>query len=490
MSSYTDNMEKFSQMLDFRGMDHKEYQYEGVKWCINNELRENPLCQVRGGFIADEMGLGKTILMIGTMISNPLHKTLIVLPPILLQQWEDQLTKSYTTKPLLYHGSNKKNITKDTIQNSPVVICSYAGITMNKEQIEGKYEHTLLHQVKWDRIIFDESHHMRNSTTKLYSSAILLQADIRWLVSGTPVQNSKKDLYNLCSMLRLPPSFYTNKDNLNQLAINFILKRTKKQIGIQMPDLHKKNQIVDWNNNSEKIFSQQIHRDLEFSNVSSSHYDTLESTNDAENVERAFDKLYQGRGHKLAMMIKAKQSCIMPKLTAKSFEQRKINTTSFQQVFTSSSKIDKIVNIITQRKDNGSGKILFCNYKNEIDEFYNILSQLKLKVAIIDGRVSKMQRNKILSEPYDVLILQIQTGCEGLNLQEFYSEIYFVSPSWNPATEDQAIARCHRIGQTKPVYVFKFYMNGFDDLQASITIESYTNDVQEFKREVANNLIN
>ena len=87
-------MDRFIDMLDFRGMDHKEYQYAGVEWCVNNELRENPLCEVRGGFIADEMGLGKTIVMIGSMIVNPLPKTLIVLPPILIQQWEDQLTKS------------------------------------------------------------------------------------------------------------------------------------------------------------------------------------------------------------------------------------------------------------------------------------------------------------------------------------------------------------------------------------------------------------
>ena len=490
MTLYKENMSRFTQMLDLRGMQHKDYQYDGVKWCINNELRKNPLCDVRGVFIADEMGLGKTILMIGTIIANPLSKTLIVLPPILIHQWQQELTKSNIDKLLIYYGSNKKTITIDTIKNAQIVICSYAGITMNKIQFKDKDNQSLLHEVYWDRVIFDESHHMRNSSTMLHASALLLKANIRWLVSGTPVQNSKKDLYNLCSLLRLPPSFYTNKDNLKPLAKNFILKRTKKQIGIKIQDLHIDNLKVDWNNKYEKIFSQQIHRNLAFANIFTNGDDTIDDENKPGKVERAFQKLYHGKGAKLAMMIKAKQSCIMPKLTAKSFLQRSINISSFKDAFNSSSKIEKIVSVISNRKDNGAGKILFCNYKNEIDEFWNLLSKFNLKIAVIDVRISRKQRNIILSKPYDILILQIQTGCEGLNLQQYYSEIYFVSPSWNPAVEDQAIARCHRIGQQKTVYVFKFNMNGFDDSQYSQTIETYANTKQQFKRQVSSTLIN
>jgi SNF2 family DNA or RNA helicase len=78
-----------------------------------------------------------------------------------------------------------------------------------------------------------------------------------------------------------------------------------------------------------------------------------------------------------------------------------------------------------------------------------------------------------------VLLLQIQVGCEGLNLQEF-SEVYFLSPNWNPAIEDQAVARCHRIGQTQPVDIFRFSMEGFG--RGSINIENYITDTQIIKR--------
>ena len=106
-------------------------------------------------------------------------------------------------------------------------------------------------------------------------------------------------------------------------------------------------------------------------------------------------------------------------------------------------------------------------------------------------------RMVFVNEKNNELILQIQTGCEGLNLQENYSEIYFVSPHWNPAVEDQAIARCHRIGQKNTVSVFKFQMSSFISEEIdenglkidTLTIDKYVNTVQDSKREMANELI-
>ena len=93
-----------------------------------------------------------------------------------------------------------------------------------------------------------------------------------------------------------------------------------------------------------------------------------------------------------------------------------------------------------------------------------------------------------MASHYSVLILQIQTGCEGLNLQEHYSEIYFISPHWNPCVQDQAIARCYRIGQTQAVSVFHFVMNT-DFTIATYTLDTHIHDVQNRKRDMSTEFI-
>ena len=115
-------------------------------------------------------------------------------------------------------------------------------------------------------------------------------------------------------------------------------------------------------------------------------------------------------------------------------------------------------------------------------------------MATFDGRTTGSKRVEALNDKNDALILQIQTGCEGLNLQENYSEIYFISPHWNPAVEDQAVARCHRIGQTKPVYVERFEMSPFaamegEDQLPTRTVDNYVGAVQEGKRTIAQECI-
>ena len=126
--------------------------------------------------------------------------------------------------------------------------------------------------------------------------------------------------------------------------------------------------------------------------------------------------------------------------------------------------MDVVISTIISRKDNGNGKLIFCHYKGEIDAIYNRLSENGItRICIFDGRTNQMERARKIKMAFDVVILQIQTGCEGLNLQEHFSEIYFVSPNWNPFVEKQAVARCHRIGQKKEVSVFSFQMTDFVD---------------------------
>jgi len=440
-------------------MEHKQYQYDGVEWMLNNELTRDPVCDVRGGFVADEMGLGKTIMMIGLMLCNFVPQTLIVVPPILINQWYSEIYRTTGHKAQIYHGEKKYNTTLQDLKKAKIVITTYGAVTITLAKLKEKNV-TLLHRIKWDRIIFDEAHHLRNSGTTRFQSVKQLSSKIRWLVSGTPVQNRKQDFYSLCNILRIPASFYIESENLPKLARSFILKRTKKSVGIKMPDIIEEKNIVAWKNKREMELSETIHSALAFSRVK--------------------NKNAEDQGGALSLILKARQSCIYPKMIAKNPAYK-----AYQEAYNYSSKLDSVIKNILVNKDNGCGKLIFCHFREEIDE---IAARLKeggmTKVATFDGRTVK--RSEILEEKNEALILQIQTGCEGLNLQENYSEIYFISPHWNPAVEDQAIARCHRIGQTKTVFVKRFEMNKFFDEEVeTMTIDKYIGLMQDGKRIIA-----
>jgi SNF2 family DNA or RNA helicase len=127
-------MIQFGKYLDKSGMDHKQYQFDGVRWILNNELKSDTISGVRGGFIADEMGLGKTIMMIGTILCNFVNKTLIVLPPVLIDQWYLQIYRTTGHKSLIYHGENKKEIDLDQLNSAKIVLTTYGAITLTHAQ--------------------------------------------------------------------------------------------------------------------------------------------------------------------------------------------------------------------------------------------------------------------------------------------------------------------------------------------------------------------
>ena len=460
-------LKNFYHYLERNNLDVKQHQVDGVTWGLNNEIKgANAGDQiVRGGLLADDMGLGKTIQMIGIMLCNIKSHTLIVLPRALMEQWESTIKKTLGHFPLVYHGDNKKKVNLEDLQKAPIVISTYGMIS----------QQGLLHKMVWDRIIYDEAHHLRNQKTAIYKGAKIIKSNISWLVTGTPIQNKKTDFYSLCSIIGIPESYYTSKTNLMDLVRKFILKRTKEEAGIKLPKLNIHNIKVEWANESEKALAEEIHSMMNFSKVSKSHLNASMAA-------------LGGEFKSLALLTRARQACIYPPLMKENVEQLIESglieeSEEIAEGLISSSKMDTVISTILERKDNKRAKLVFCHYRGEIDILKRELSRHGLNVETFDGRVNTNNRSEILTKISDVLILQIQTGCEGLNLQQF-NEIYFVSPHWNPAVEDQAIARCHRIGQTNETDVFKFTMVGFDDELETRTLDEYAADVQEAKREV------
>ena len=500
--------ESFHTYLDIAKLEKKVYQLEGVTWCVEREMgimlngagggeMDAGVGKkfIRGGIVADEMGLGKTIMMLGICISNMMPKTLIVLPFALLDQWWMQIYKTTGHKAIIYHGANKKKYGLEALNKSAIVLTTYGAICGKLDKVESTKKNKViiendLHKVRWNRIIFDEAHHLRNKKTMLFLGALRLKAGIRWFVTGTPIQNNVKDFYSLCLLMGIPASFI--KDNIDFIRRMFVLKRSKSDVGISLSGIETLHKTVSWGG-EDKVISQNIHALLAFSGA------TAHENGDVD----IFDKKYKfitkpDKNMAMILLIRAKQSCISSNLLLKSSgeggdveveERRKLNT------LFNSSKINSVVDLIGERISNGNGKIVFCDFHEEMDMIEKRLGLLVLggvsggvKIGKIDSRVKKSAREELLNDRYDVLIIQINSGSEGLNLQENYSEVYFVSPHWNPSIEDQAIGRCYRLGQKKPVSVFRFEMDGFDDEKRTLSVERHISNIQNSKRAMINEI--
>jgi SNF2 family DNA or RNA helicase len=229
------------------------------------------------------------------------------------------------------------------------------------------------------------------------------------------------------------------------------MRRTKKQVGIKIPELTIERVPITWKNDKERRLSEEIHENFNFSR---------KKTNPDSSSSPSTP------GIVLSLMLYARQLCVYPSLATKHIgKMKELGIASPENIngLSYNSKMDGVIQKILERKDNKSKKIIFTNFHGEIDHLKERLRSNGMVVESIDGRITKRKRQFVLHQELDVLILQIKTGNEGLNLQK-YNEIYFVTPDWNPKMEEQAIARCHRLGQTKPVNVFRFVMSDERDM--------------------------
>ena len=281
---------------------------------------------------------------------------------------------------------------------------------------------------------------------------------------------------------------YTNSywdDMLSSTKLAFIkkhafLKRTKQTVDLELEPVIDETIIVPWSNSNEKYLAENLHSVFNFCSLTS-----------GATIDSAVACLASEKGN-LPLLIRARQSCILPELLSaclnEFLENNHGSNIDLSKILGISSKLDTVENHVISRKETGR-KLVFCHFRKEIDELEQRFTAAGLKVNKIDGRTNLPRRREIIQEDCDCLILQIQTGCEGLNLQQ-YSEVYFVSPHWNPAIEDQAVARCHRIGQTERIRIFRFEMECFNEIEgtefAAQTLDFYCNLIQKTKREYYN----
>lgn len=521
-------IDRFDEYVQKSGLEPKNYQREGVEFCLRRE-RRGEAAGVVGGIIADEMGLGKTIVMMGLILANlaAFRRTLIVVPVALIAQWVAQIKKTIIdtgVKPdlvvVVYHGvTGKRRVVLSEGGIDPVwrhrppkrggggggggarvidiIITTYGCVAMEEPvssvakkplnvvvKAAPKVPTLSLLTFRADRVIFDEAHHLRNKTSRIFKGAMRVvvaaaaEGAVRpsvWIVTGTPIQNKISDLKSLCYILGFGVCDLISEEKRRAIRDEYVLRRTKVSVGMVAAEVvdddeaggageaadvtcaprlqslkHYKSQ-VPWSSETELDLSREIHQ---------------KARNTTDRAERL--KLYT----------RMRQMCVWPALLKSSKkvvssgeyeETHGLSMDEFHVAVSKQSKMDRVVATMVAEAAAGGGSgrksIVFCHYRREMTQLRDMLLRSggggsEEDIAIIDGTVGQRERARIFAAAPTVLILQIRTCSEGLNLQE-YSDVYFVSPHWNPCVEDQAIARCYRMGQTSQVRVFRFYMTDF-----------------------------
>lgn len=411
-------------------------QHDTCPYCREN-LQFDIDTKIYGGLLCDEMGLGKTLQMISLIIGNPMKHTLVILPASLIDQWITEFGKfAPSTNIVINYGQSRPKVETIRGLNSCVVITTY-GLARVKDT-----SNSVIHNIHWDRLILDECHEMRNPNSKVYKSIIKINATNKWGITGTPIQNYRKDLTSLFSFLGVRRARYSDTD-LTRYVKQLVLRRTKKMVekhndALKLPELKINKIELEFQSKEEKDF-----------------YNTVRGECSKALKSYKFDPV-----HAFEVLLRLRQVSILPQLVLDGYSKKWER--AYPKWTHSNTKLDSVINHISENfsenKEEKENVIVFCQFHGEMQYLQEKLTEKNLSVDCIDGSVPATKRFDIISRSkrtnnIDVLLVQINAGGTGLNLQHF-NIVYFTSPSWNPALKDQAIARAHRIGQEKEVRVY------------------------------------
>ena len=451
----------------------KPHQEEGVSWMISRENDDF----VKGGILADDPGLGKTYQSLEVITRNIKEKTLIIVPKSIINQWKQSIEEILINfKVYIHHDKTRKS--NDEISSLDFKIClSTHGSCHNLEFI------------LWDRIIIDEGHVIRNKRTKLYHIMNSLKKDntINWILTGTPIQNSQKDIKTLLKFIGV-------EDELSPSVIKKYVKRRPKNI------LYTNGLLTDYKIiNHLIVIDNEIEQEI-YKNIERDTMDNIMIAEEQQNFECI-----------LEMILRLRQCCIHPFLALSDIAHKNNGKIQDRYIFSQdkiSSKIKYLVKDIISTKENC---LVFCHFRKEMELIRYFLSLTGLKSEIYDGSLNNTERDNILNKfnnkelvqykklnlknkkftiyenKVRILLIQIKAGGVGLNLQKF-SNVFIVSPDWNPSNEIQAIARSHRLGQKNLVKVHKYTLQLNQKWEKNIqdiekTIDQRILEKQKFKRQ-------
>ncbi len=407
------------------GFAYEKHQVVGVQWMME---RENDT-QCRGGFLCDEMGLGKTIQIVGLLRNAPRKNSVLFAPLAVLEQWRETATRAgincWTFQSDSWAGPEKLNM-----KRSNLYIINYESAIRRPSLFDGKV---------WDRVICDEAHRLA-SGGQSYKLIESLKFPIHWLLTATPLVNSVKDMKNLFGLLGTEYSLEKLK--------TYMLARSMEEMRQLLPHLPKKPVETTHHLDFETEEEAEFYRGIQGMLVR--RWKALKEDGEASALDR------------LRLIMRLRQISLHPQVY---IESKKRNTAdgiySRPDWLNPSSKFNKILDLI-EEEEKPKRWILFCHFHDEMRLLKEFLacSEKISHIWCYSGSCSREERKKILNQTHSslddgkqqVLILQLQAGGVGLNLQHF-SRIIFSGPWWTSALMEQAIGRAVRIGQKDQVLV-------------------------------------
>jgi SNF2 family DNA or RNA helicase len=451
------------------------YQREGVVWMLLRELQASAAGAPKGGFLCDEMGLGKTVQVISTMLGNPLERTLVIVPKSIVTQWKEEIEHFAPQLKVYVHDGPKRTTETTEFLEADVTIAPYS-VMVN--HIDSALP-TIAHQVHWNRVVLDEGHEIRSPKSKICRSVMTLKSDIRWIITGTPIYNSMRDFVTLCAFVGISKQFVQGMSET--IRKTYLLRRTKEDVAKFNPRLTLPK--CDFENVELEMYPEE--REL-YKKVFTSSCARVKNILKTENVtmgEKTMDIL--------ECLLRCRQVMIHPQLYYDGVFRQNLDPEDNVQWLHPTRKMDTLFELVKTHPAEKS--LVFCMFSGEMQFIKEKLEAMGKAVFQISGsvprdeRVRQIKNFKKCTDPNGcVFIIQIKAGGQGLNLQEA-TRVYIMAPSWNPATEMQAIARSHRTGQTKKVVVRKLIYSGEESLPS---VEQSIMNLQGTKASMCSQVLN
>ena len=447
----------------------KPHQETGVTWMLRRE--RGGVYGTRGGILCDEMGLGKTIQMVALIKSGEGLSNLLVAPVAVLEQWKKVIWKSEMNVWAAAPNWKSEGV---VFKGAPIVYCiGYEAAARKPLLVTG---------TEWDRIIYDEAHRIagKNTGTEL---ALRIKAKRRWLLTGTPVVNKVRDLRILLELVGVKDVPATeNVEELTPLIKKYVMARTMEQLRSCMPDAPKKPihkvQKLDFRSAAEE----QFYKDK------------------ADIIARRLNKLGGGLGavlERLKLIMRLRQVSLHPQIYNEACKKRLKSYWTLPDWTEISTKFEAIQTLVRDATESHKW-IVFCHFRDEM-EMLNRMLQGEPTVELVQqyhGGLSAVEKEEVLDRTHrpimegkqEVLLVQLQSGGTGLNLQHF-DHIIFTGPWWTQALMEQAVGRAVRIGQTKQVIVYHLLLKA-ESTEENTNIDSLMREKAETKGKLCRDVLN